>query len=137
MTTELTKSLMCIQMRSGVEIWLESDRVKILQNILEKITGSKFINFDNQTINTADIVGIFSAEAMADYSRRKNGEWKCQSNKWHQRGERCECLSLKDKQLVDRRIEAIKNCKRKCQNGFIKAKSGAMTACECVKKLSS
>lgn len=92
--TQLAKQLMCIQMRSGVEIWVEKERVETLQDILTKITGSKFITFDDQTINTADIVGIFAANTMEAHTRRKNGQWQCSvRGEYHDRGEKCECVT--------------------------------------------
>lgn len=78
-------------MRSGVEIWIEAERAENLQNALQGITQSKFIRHDGQTINTADIVGIFYASTMAEHTRRKNGEWQCPSGTWHKRKEDCEC----------------------------------------------
>jgi hypothetical protein len=131
MTTAITKKLMCVQMRSGVEIWVEEERIQKLQTLLDRITGTKFITFDDQTINTADIVGIFLAPTMHDYTRRKNGEWKCQNNHWHGRGEKCNCLSMAEQELIKRRSEAIRNCKLGCNNGYRKTISG-MIECECV-----
>ena len=34
---------------------------------------------ENQIINKADISGIFNAITMEDKTRRKNGDWKCES----------------------------------------------------------
>src|SRR3990167_8521064 len=95
MNTELSKNLMCVQMRSGVEVWAEKERVAVLQEMLEKMTGTKFVNYEDQTINTADIVGIFSAETMQELTRHKNGEWKCKWNEWHERKDKCECVDPK------------------------------------------
>lgn len=89
MSTELTKNLYCVQMRTGVEIWVEEDRASVLQGILLNISSSKFILFEDQTINTADIVGVFPAKTMEEATRRKNGEFKCKSGNWHTREESC------------------------------------------------
>lgn len=78
-------------MRSGVEIWLEQERAERLQEELQKITQSKFIRLDDQTMNTADIVGVFAASTMSEHTRRKNGEWQCQKGVWHKRHEDCGC----------------------------------------------
>jgi hypothetical protein len=62
MTSEkelITQTNYCIRLRDGGEIWIDSERAKKLQLILENIQGSKFINIDDETINTADLVGIF------------------------------------------------------------------------------
>lgn len=130
--TQLTKNLMCIQMRSGVELWVEGDRVATLQRMLETMSGHKFVNFDNQSINTADVVGIFSASTMEDMKRRKNGQWQCASQTWHDRGAKCECLPLEDKKLITSREEAIKNCKRGCSGGYI-LRDNTAHLCDCIK----
>jgi hypothetical protein len=93
MNNELSKSLMCVQMRSGVEIWLEEDKASNLQNALQSITTSKFVMLPDgrQTINTADIVGVFLASTMEETTRRKLGEWKCASGNWHQKKGECSC----------------------------------------------
>lgn len=97
---ELSKNLYCIQMRSGVEIWEEKDKVEKLQQVLSSIKSSTFIHFEDQTINSADIVGIFRAETMSDYSTRKNGSWKCKQGEWHSKGEKCECLSNQSREIL-------------------------------------
>jgi hypothetical protein len=28
---------------------------------------------------------------MEDYTRRKNGQWKCKYGNWHDKGEKCNC----------------------------------------------
>ena len=92
MTTELSKNLVCVVMRNGIELWIEGDRAARLQAVLQAITGSKFVEFEGQTINTADVLGVFTAPTMVDYRRRKNGEWQCHRAIWHQRGQKCECI---------------------------------------------
>lgn len=97
MTKELTKKQMCLYMRNGVMIWIDEDNVKKLEKVLQSITGHKFVLFEEQTINTADVVGIFSPEAIEDLTRRKNGGWKCKKGNWHDKGEDCMCLSQEEK----------------------------------------
>ena len=91
MRTQLSHNLVCVQMRSGVEIWLEADKAETLQEALQNISQSKFIRHEGQTINTADIVGVFNASTMAEHTRRKNGEWQCSQAVWHKRNEKCAC----------------------------------------------
>lgn len=131
--TDIVKNLYCIQTRTGVEIWVEKERAEKLQRILESISGTKFILFEEETINTADIVGIFKANTMQELTRRKNGEWKCHSNTWHQKGEKCNCPSIEQKELSEKREKAIKEC-GKCQNGWVLVENGARP-CDCVKNL--
>ena len=130
---ELAKNLYCIQMRTGVEIWVEHERAVKLQNILSSISGSKFILFEEETINTADIVGIFRAGTMQDLTRRKNGQWLCDKGTWHQRGDKCNCVSKEEREYQQKKEQAIKNC-GKCSNGWIQGEKG-MRPCECVKNI--
>lgn len=92
---KLTKNLVCISMRNGVEIWIEKDRVSHLVDSIEKIKDNKFIVIGEEVVNTADIVGFFKADTMEESTRRKNGEWKCQHNNWHNKYESCFCGELK------------------------------------------
>jgi len=87
MEKELSKQLMCVSLRNGVELWLENDRVDTLKKILIADKGSKFIMLDNEVINTADIVGIFEAKTMEDVIRRRNGQINI-NGKWYERGTR-------------------------------------------------
>ena len=135
MMTALSKSLMCVQMRSGVEIWVEGERAMRLQNILEGIRETKFIRFENQTFNTADIVGVFEASTMSDLTRRRNGEWRCGQGHWHQKGERCECLDREAESSIRRREEAIRAC-GKCTGGFIiNREMNYAMPCDCQKDM--
>lgn len=90
---ELSVSLMCVQMRTGIELWMEKDRADKLQAALQNITSSKFIMHDGQTINSADIVGIFDAKTMEETTRRKNFEYKCKRGTWHAKGQTCDCAA--------------------------------------------
>lgn len=88
---KLSKNLKCVVLRNGIEIWKEDDRLNDLAKKL--LSGQKigFINIDDELINSADIIGIFSAQVMEEAVRRKNGQWKCQYGNWHDRGQKCEC----------------------------------------------
>ena len=97
----MTVSLVCVQMRSGVEIWVEADRAEKLQTALAKLSSHKFIRYEDQTVNTADIVGVFTAETMADNTRRKNGQWQCEGGTWHGRGQDCTCKSRRRKEFEE------------------------------------
>ena len=74
MSKELSISLLCIVMRNGVELWLEAERVKALQERIKQPDCPRFVSFGDQTINTADIVGIFTPATMEEQTRRKNGQ---------------------------------------------------------------
>ena len=97
-------------MRNGVEIWKEDNR---LNNLTKVLTGGNkigFIEIDDELINSADIVGIFTAKTMEDLKRRKNGQYKCRFGVWHDKGEYCDCKSNQE------RIDDIKKTKEFLKN---------------------
>lgn len=106
----VSKNLMCVCMRNGAQLWVERDRVANLQQLLQQSTGHIFVSFENQTINTADIVGIFSAETIGELTMRKNGKWQCSFSEWHKRGDDCNCPDHKLKAMYEERRRIIKAC---------------------------
>jgi hypothetical protein len=88
MSQEVSVNLKCILLRSGVEIWAEESRVENLKKILVTSKESKFVELDDNVINTADISGIFTSKEMEDVIRRKNGQWKDDKGNWHDKGDR-------------------------------------------------
>jgi hypothetical protein len=70
-------------MRKGAQLWGGHNRLANLQQLLQQSTGHIFVSFENQTTNTTDIVGIFSAETMGELTMQKNGKWQCSFSEWH------------------------------------------------------
>jgi len=93
---DLTKKLMCISMRNGINLWLEEERILSLKGFL-KNNGKGFVEIGNEMINTADVVGIFEANTLEEVTRRKNGDWKCSFGNWHERGQKCGCRAETEK----------------------------------------
>lgn len=93
MTQDLTKELVCILLRVGIEIWVEKERAEKLDLILRSSNCPQFIEYEGQLVNKSDISGIFNAKTMEERAKRKNGEWKCHNNTWHEKFQKCECLS--------------------------------------------
>lgn len=85
MTTEISKELVCILMRSGIELWIEKDRVP---NLIKEMETKRFVNIDNSIVNVADISGVFPAKEMEENTRRKNGQWKDKKGNWQDKGTR-------------------------------------------------
>lgn len=133
MSMELSKNLMCIIMRNGIEIWVEREKSEKIQQVLSQTRESKFVQFEGQMINTADIVGIFNATTVEELTRRKNGQWQCNFHEWHEKNKKCDC-ALYDYPGMKKKEEAIKNC-GKCDNGFIKKDGNTVTYCDCLKSL--
>ena len=88
---EISKKLYCIVMRNGIEIWADESFIEKLKIVLGRLSGRVFVPFENRILNTADITGVFTAEDMEEYRRRKNGQWKCNKGKWHAKEDHCEC----------------------------------------------
>jgi hypothetical protein len=91
---EVSKNLMCVVIRNGVEIWLEGDRAQRLKVLLSN-GGTQFVEYEGEMINRADIVGVFKALTMEDLTRRKNGQWRGAKGGWHDRGDTvCSCGNI-------------------------------------------
>ncbi len=90
---ELSKNLMAIKMRSGIEIWVEKEKAEKLINLLGT-TQTKFVEIEDEIINSADVEGIFTPKTMEELTRRKNGQWKCEHQTWHNRGDTCSCWEM-------------------------------------------
>lgn len=88
---EISKALVCVCLRNGVEIWVEQDRAENLIGLLTAPNAPQFIKYEGRLLNRADLVGVFSASDMEEHTRRKNGQWKCPQNSWHQKKEDCAC----------------------------------------------
>lgn len=87
----ITKDLKCILLRNGVELWVETNRIAQLVELIRNTQGSRFIEYEGQVINTADVTGIFTPETMDAYTRRKNKQWQCSFGNWHDWREKCDC----------------------------------------------
>ncbi len=97
MTIEISKKQMCVLMRSGVEIYIDDEKAKKLQQLLKNLSTHIFIDFENRSFNTADITGVFTPQDLEDLKRRKNGQYKCQWGVWHDRQEICNCKAEKER----------------------------------------
>ena len=86
MTTAITKELLCIKMRNGVEIWTEKEKAQRLIDLLGT-TETKFVEIGDEMINSASIDGVFTPQTMEELTRRKNGQWKDEKGIWRNRGD--------------------------------------------------
>lgn len=95
MSTEISKELVAVCMMGGVIIWVEKERITKLEQLFTRPRGEwpQFLDINGQQVNPARIEGIFTAQAMEEAQRRKNGEWQCKHANWHTRFEKCECVS--------------------------------------------
>jgi len=134
MARELSKNLKVVVIRGGLQVWVEAEKIEKLTYILTRLEGkSKFIEYEGQIINTADITGIFDPQTIEANSRRKNGQWQCLEGNWHERGEKCKCSKKEVTERNRKWQEAVAVC-GKCQNGWI-VKDGLVAKCDCVKNI--
>jgi len=105
MNQEVTKNLKCIRLKSGIEIWGDSERLDAFQKSLVRIEKHTFVNFDDETFNTAELEGVFTPSTLADLTRRKNGQWQCSYRNWYDKNEKCVCLSPQQIEIAQRNRE--------------------------------
>lgn len=99
-TKEVAIPQMCIYLRNGIEIWVETNKVKKLGE--DWRNGLKAaVEINGRYINTVDIVGIFLPEDLEDMKRRKQGQWRCKKGNWHSK-EEISCSCTREKEWDDR-----------------------------------
>ncbi len=55
MSHEVSKNLLCIVMRNGIEVWIDGEKSEQLNSLMEK---QRFIKIGNKVLNVRDISGI-------------------------------------------------------------------------------
>lgn len=90
MNTELAKKQVCVLVRSGLELWIDADNVHALEEAMSDTT-KRFIKIHGQLVNPFEILGVFTADAMDERQRRKNGQWRCMQGSWHEKHTQCTC----------------------------------------------
>lgn len=104
---ELAKRQSMVSIRGGTELWIDEDRVQDLEKALQN-SNNKFIKISGQLVNVFEVLGVFSVEAIEERQRRKNGEWKCQKGKWHEKFKICECKDTYEVTAIVQGIGEIK-----------------------------
>lgn len=90
MTNEVSKIQRVLRMKSGIEIWIDSDKAdKIITYLQQQKTGFGMV--ENRMINLVEIEGIFTPTDLEDLKRTKLGQRKCKYGNWHSKDEDCEC----------------------------------------------
>ena len=107
---EIAKQQVCVLIRSGLELWIDADRVEALEKSLAD-TSKRFLRINGQLINPFEILGVFTPDAMEDRQRRKNGQWKCLKGNWHEKNQGCGCQTFVE--TVVAHVEGIGEIKYK------------------------
>lgn len=95
MSNELATSQVCVIIRGDVELWIKAERRAELEAALND-KDKRFVKINGQLVNTFEITGVFTPDMVEERTRRKNGEWKCQKNTWHEKGQSCHCREYKE-----------------------------------------
>lgn len=120
-------------MRNGIEVWMDSEKALRIGSKLEK--GAKgLLKAEDRYLNSVDIIGIFSAADMDEQTRRKNGQWKCKHDTWHDKGVTCLCRSKVDIEKEQARQQAWERC-GKCWRGYVTVEENVTKFCVCQKGL--
>lgn len=130
MTQSLAKKQFCILLYGNIEVWVDEEKWEILDKIIDDreiqmiaISGRK------GRLNKSHIIGTFSSDEMEEAMRRKNGQWKCKGNNWHDRHDKCQCATNEEKTRIKLKEEAIKAC-GKCSNGYVEINK-TIYECDC------
>lgn len=131
METSLSDKTWCVTTSNGIEVWIsESEKTTFLAKYQMSEKGN-LIEVGGQFVNASHITGVFKAGIMYDAVKRKNGGWKCEHGNWHDKGQKCQCLSKQAKARKESIENAIANCDI-CKEGWIAGENG-MRRCDCVK----
>jgi hypothetical protein len=95
MTNELSTPQVCLLLRADVELWIPAERRDALEAALSD-KDKRFVKVNGQVVNPLEVVGIFTPDYMEERTRRKNGQWRCQKNTWHDKGQQCHCREYKE-----------------------------------------
>ena len=86
MNKEISKNLVCVLMRGGIEIWVDVEKVDMIKMGMEQ---KRIFKIGNSIVNGVDIMGVFEAKTMEERNHRKNGDWQCQHGFWHEKFNQC------------------------------------------------
>ena len=90
--TEITKPMLCILLRSGVEVWVDVEQGGRVKALLQSNEAPRFFELEQgSVVCVSDISGIFSPTEIENYKHLKNHEWVCDYGNWHNRGDMCGC----------------------------------------------
>lgn len=87
MSKEISKNLKVLVMRNGIEVVIEGDKLKKIEEILQNIDKHVFIGLEDRTINTADLTGVYLPQDLIEIRLKKQGYWKCEYGIWHPKGQ--------------------------------------------------
>lgn len=101
---EITKKQIVLLLKNGLSIWIDKDVASLIEQTLQNSKQNFFsipeLNLGMQSIY--NIEGFYTPQQYAEIQHFKNGGWKCEFGKLHDRRQKCNCESEAQKQ---KRIE--------------------------------
>jgi len=80
-----------VVMRDGSHIKVTELAAKDIRNVLANITGSKFLEIGDVSVNSADISKVDTLDNVIELENKKQHKWKCDYGKWHKDRQECDC----------------------------------------------
>lgn len=104
MNTEIETKKLVIVMKNGMAHWVREDTGKKAETHIVTQTAHSFIKIQelDQTINTAEISGIYTPQVYQDLKRTEAGEYKCAWGTWHTKKDTCMCASISRKRAKEK-----------------------------------
>ena len=81
----------CVETYDGKEFWIDEERAKQLDTILELANPPKRVDINGTKIVVNNIAGIFDELDMKEKEYRKQGMYICEFMRWHYFKEICHC----------------------------------------------
>lgn len=99
---QVTKPQLCVMLKTGIQLWIDADKRKLL---VEYLKEKEFVDVDGQLVSRYEIAGVFTPDRVDEYTKRKNGMWKCQHGTWHERYTKCHCEDPNQSETITAKIE--------------------------------
>lgn len=91
MNTTIANVQRCVLLKNGIQLWLDEDKALQFLKDWQSMNEPKVLLVNGEAFSSTEIAGVYTSGAMDEYTRRKNGQWKCRVGSFHDRGEKCVC----------------------------------------------
>lgn len=82
-----------ILMKSGLTLLVDPQTADVISTSLSRQSAHTFFRIKElgETINSAEIEGIYSPSKYEELLKTKSGEYRCSYDRWHKKRESCNC----------------------------------------------
>lgn len=79
MENQITKPQMHIELRNGLSLPIDTEKVETL---MKEVESCKFVKINGEYVNTVDISGVFKPETINERNKKKagKGKWRCEKH---------------------------------------------------------